>query len=161
MKDSQAVIVIAIVIFLGILAFVFFKKEPVVEDQNQNPPIVKVESIIGCYIAGTDKDLFTLNVETQMGENVGGKMSFKNFEKDSSSGTFTGTYKDGILLTNYSFRSEGMDSVMQVIFKKVGNDFVRGYGSADSQSGTQFTDLTKITYDTSSNLAVFKKGACM
>ena len=48
---------------------------------------------------------------------------------------------------------------MQVIFKKIGNDFVRGYGKPDDATGTRFVDLTKINFDTSV-VYKFSKNEC-
>ncbi len=150
---KQTIIAGVIIVLVGVLGYMWMKKD--------TTPVVQTTSVIGCYVARTNgnKDVYTLNVKTQQGENISGALAFKNFEKDSSSGTFSGTYKDDILLADYTFQSEGMTSVMQVIFKKSGDDFVRGYGDV-SGNGTRFTDLTKITYDVSSPLSVFKKEAC-
>lgn len=109
-----------------------------------------------CYVATLGKDVYTLLILSRQGDRFKGTLRFKNFEKDSSSGPYEGTYKDGILLGDYSFQSEGMFSVVQVIFKKSGNDFVRGYGDM-SPDGTRFADLSKITYDTR---AVFRATDC-
>jgi hypothetical protein len=140
---------IAITVFAIIIigAFVYYYKT---KDQltNQVTPAITQDSIKGCYIAYLAKDVYTLSVLSQDGESFDGKLSFKNFEKDSSSGTYVGTYKNGILLGDYSFSSEGMNSVMQVIFKKSGNNFIRGYGDLNGE-GTRFSDLNKITYDNS------------
>lgn len=143
-----AIAVLAIIIF-G--AFIYYYKTKS-QLTNQGTPIITENSIKGCYIAHLAKDVYTLSVLSQDGESFYGKLSFKNFEKDSSSGTYVGTYKNGILLGDYSFNSEGMDSVMQVIFKKSGNSFIRGYGDLNGE-GTRFIDLSKITYD---NLQVFE-----
>ncbi len=105
------------------------------------------------------KDVYTIHIVSQEGKAVSGNLSFKNYEKDSSSGTFVGTYENGILLADYTFNSEGMTSVMQVIFKKVDDGFVRGYGPVDTE-GTRFTDLGAIIYDQTSPLALFAKEAC-
>lgn len=164
MKDSKGILIIIAIIVLGILAYGLFRKDTVVSTPNQadnNNDTAQVESVAGCYIATTSKDVYTLNIQMQTEENVSGKLAFKNFEKDSSSGLFTGTYKDGILLADYTFQSEGMQSQMQVIFKKEGDNFVRGYGPVDDESGTKFTDLNAITYDSSSTLSLFEKGECV
>jgi hypothetical protein len=151
---KQTLIIGAIIVLVGIAGFLWMQKDEVATTEPQ------ATSVVGCYVARTPgKDVYTLNVQSQNGENVSGALAFKNFEKDSSAGTFIGTYKDGILLGDYAFRSEGMDSVTQVIFKKQGNDFVRGYGDVNG-NGTRFTDLSKITYDASSVLSLFKKEAC-
>ena len=146
MKNNlKIVIVVLVVIIIGIFVY-YYKTKPA--PINEGTLIVTENSIKGCYIARLAKDVYTLTILSQSGESFEGKLSFKNFEKDSSSGIFNGTYKDGILLGDYSFQSEGTNSVMQVIFKKLENGFVRGYGDT-IQEGTRFSDLSKITYDSS------------
>jgi hypothetical protein len=163
MKDSKGILIIIAIIILGILAYGLFRKDTVVSTKNpsNDDNTAQVESVAGCYVSTTGRDLYTLNIQMQTGENVSGKLAFKNFEKDSSSGIFTGTYKDGILLGDYTFQSEGMLSQMQVIFKKEGDNFVRGYGPVDSETGSKFTDLSEITFDSSSTLSLFEKGECV
>lgn len=155
MKTSQALVALVAILLIGIFAFAWSRNNTSII----NPPIDQQASIVGCYVAGTEKDVFTMHLQSQDGVNVSGTLNFKNFEKDSSSGTFAGTYQNGILLGDYTFNSEGSVSVMQVIFQKSGDDFVRGYGPVDAE-GTHFTDLNAITYDSSSTLSVFKKEAC-
>lgn len=163
MKDSKGILIVIVIIVLGILAYGLFRKDTVVSTPNpsDNNDTAQVESVAGCYVSTTGRDLYTLNIQMQTGENVSGKLAFKNFEKDSSSGIFTGKYKDGILLGDYTFQSEGLQSQMQVIFKKEGDNFVRGYGPVDSETGTKFTDLSEITFDSSSTLSLFEKGECV
>ncbi len=162
MKPSLIVAIIAIIIIIG--TFIYAGKTNAPSPSDTNTPVDTTPTastgIEGCYAMRTGQDVFTLRVEHQEGLNVAGTLAFKNFEKDSSSGTFVGTYNNDILVGDYTFNSEGMKSVMQVAFKKVGNDFVRGYGDVDS-TGTKFVDMTKITYDTSSPLAVFKAESCI
>lgn len=150
-KNLKIIIALIVIVILGV--FVAYKAKQVPVD---NPPIVIGDSIKGCYVATLAKDVYTLAILSQNGENFEGTLSFKNFEKDSSSGTYKGTYKNGILLGDYSFQSEGMDSVMQVIFKKQGVDFIRGFGDLDS-TGTRFVDLSGIAYDGNQ---VFKPAPC-
>lgn len=127
-------------------------------DMTPNAPVAQ-ESIVGCYaMNNNDKDIYTLNVASQDGATVAGTLRFKNFEKDSSSGTFAGTYQNGVLIGDYTFNSEGMQSVMEVAFKKVGDNFVRGYGPVTNE-GTRFVDYGTIVY-TEEALSVFKKTAC-
>lgn len=140
MKNAKILVGAVLIIILGVVVYLKL-------DKLNNTESLVQESVIGCYVSTLAKDVYSLNINSQQGEAVGGTLVFKNFEKDSSHGTFVGTYKDGILLGDYSFNSEGMDSVMQVIFKKSGDNFVRGYGEVDSKTGTRFVDLDKITYD--------------
>lgn len=89
-------------------------------------PTVAVEDIRGCYVSEIGKDVYTLKVTKQKGEQFEGTLQFKNFEKDSSSGTYSGTYTNEILSGEYAFQSEGLDSVITTQFKKEGTQFVRG-----------------------------------
>lgn len=144
---------------LAVIVVVLVVLVLVIKKPSNSVPIVQ-DSIVGCYAMNSNKDVYTLNVISQEGKNVTGTLAFKNFEKDSSRGTFTGTYNNGILLGKHAFTSEGMDSVMEVAFKKVGDYFVRGYGPV-SNEGTQFANPTTIKYDETLPLSVFKKTACL
>ncbi|MES2622983.1 MAG: hypothetical protein V4576_01085 [Patescibacteria group bacterium] len=111
-------------------------------------------SIKGCYVATIDKDVYTLQVVTQKGKQVDGILSFKNAGMDSSSGTFAGTYSDKILFAEYAFEAEGTKSVVNVIFKKDGDAFIRGTGEG------AMTSLDQVVYDASAPRSLFKKVEC-
>jgi hypothetical protein len=153
MKNFYAVAILVLVVIAGIFVFAWQGKKEVVSNPLAGE---QVASIKGCYVATLSKDVYTITIISQDGEKFKGALSFKNFEKDSSSGTYEGTYKDGILLGDYSFDSEGMRSVMQVIFKNTSEGFVRGFGDMNAD-GTRFSDLNNITYDTK---YTFKPSGC-
>lgn len=150
--DKIVAAIVAILLIVGAFYIIsaYVNKEPEVAENtypNHTPGSKgNTQNVVGCYVATLGKDVYSLKISSQEEKNVSGTLVFKNFQKDSSSGTFKGTYENGILLGDYSFRSEGMDSTMQVIFKKSGSDFVRGYGPLNPD-GARFSDLTKITYD--------------
>ncbi len=50
------------------------------------------------------------------GGNITGKMKYKNFQKDSSSGDITGTVAGDTLRVNYKFASEGTNSEREIYF---------------------------------------------
>jgi hypothetical protein len=105
-------------------------------------------SILGCYVAKLAKDVYTLQILTEEHGAVTGRLALNNYEKDSSSGTFKGKYENDLLFGHYDFTSEGVDSVMQVVFKKVGSNFVRGYGPIQTAGDTvSFDDVSHVTYD--------------
>lgn len=151
MKKSLLIVIIGVILILGFFAW---------KKNNAVTPTDMTASIKGCYVAGTDKDVYTLSIDTQTEAVVSGTLSFDNYQKDSSSGTVVGAYENGIFLADYSFQSEGVNSMMQVIFKRVGNDFVRGYGPMNVE-GTKFASTDNITYDASSPLHLFKKTDCV
>ena len=109
---------------------------------------IEKENITGCYVARLGKDIYTLEITSQEERLVNGTLRFKNFEKDSSSGTLQGTYNNDIILGTYAFQSEGMDSEIEVAFKKTGDNFIRGYGDM-STSTNKFMDIDAIKYDDS------------
>ena len=157
MKTSHAIIVILIVLLLTGLVLVSLRSN---DDVAYTPPEEEnVLPVTGCYVATTGGDVYTLHIISQEGEIVSGTLDFNNFQKDSSHGTLVGTYRNSILLGDYSFTSEGTDSVMQIVFKRVGDNFVRGYGPLDT-TGTRFSDLSQITYDSSNTLFLFKSASC-
>lgn len=158
MKNSTATIIIVVLVVVGIFAFVWSRNDKDAPS-TEIPGGEKVTTIKGCYVARNGKDVYTLNVENENPGSASGTISFKNFEKDSSVGAFNGTYYGEILVGDYAFLSEGTSSVTQVIFKKSGDDFVRGMGPVNSQ-GDRFTNLNDITFDASSKLFLFKKETC-
>ena len=140
MKKLLIILGIIIIILIALL-FLSHKKE------SQETIILNTtEPIIGCYVAHLLKDIYTLRIDSQKGETFSGELSYNNYQKDSSSGLYSGIYKDGILLGEYSFDSEGMHSTRQVIFKKENNNFVEGFGDYD-KSGENFIDVNSVTYD--------------
>ncbi len=60
-----------------------------------------------------------------------------------------GTYKNKILLADYTFQSEGTESVNWVAFKKTADGFIRGFGNIDPETKAQSIDLSKINFDSS------------
>lgn len=161
MKTFIGIIAVVLLIWLGTILFRSNSKTEVVINNPSTNGTTNDQSagIVGCYAAESAGNIYTLNITSVDGQNVMGNLSLKNGGKDSSSGTFQGTYSGGILLADYTFQSEGTTSVMQIIFKRSGNDFIRGYGDVNGD-GTKFTDINTITYDSTSPFGVFKGGEC-
>lgn len=86
-----------------------------------------MEELAKCYhgIVGDSDSVFT--VESQEGIQISGRMSFVFAQKDSSHGTYEGTYKDGSMKVAYTFWSEGIESIGDYQFIKDGKNF-RGSG---------------------------------
>jgi hypothetical protein len=155
MKDNIKIIIVILgVLIVGGGVFIYYQKNKQAPLVNNNISVAPIESVLGTYVANLSKDVYSLEISSQEGESFKGNLNVNNFEKDSSNGTLVGTYKNGILLAEYTFKSEGIVSVNQVIFKKTVDGFVRGYGDVDEATGTHFINLNNITYDTS---VVYKK----
>lgn len=100
----------------------------------------------GCYLRVLKRDTLALSIQ-QNGKTITGRLSFKNFEKDGSTGTVTGAIDEDILKLIYSFQSEGMHSVMEVYFKIEGNALIHGVGEVAVKSDTAYyANPKEITY---------------
>lgn len=159
-------LIIIVIIILGILAYRHVTKTsmPLEAPINSTEEDAISESqpgdnLLGCYVAGKDQDVYTLSLDSYENGQVSGTLEFDNYQRDSSSGIFEGSYEEGILMGEYSFHSEGMYSEMQVIFKQQGEDFVRGYGEL-TNSGTEFADTNAINYEVD-ELSLFEKQTCV
>jgi hypothetical protein len=135
-KYTKIIITLLVLIIAG--AFAYINKDK----------FVSTEDIKGCYVAHLKNDVYSLKVVNQDKENIDGTLVIYNAEKDSSTGPIKGTYKNGVLYATYTFLSEGSTSTGDVIFRKVGNGFLRGSGVTDSE-GARLIDLPNVTYDTS------------
>lgn len=110
-----------------------------------------------CYAAILGRDSLLLRVE-RMSDDVTGDLSYNFYEKDDNKGTLVGQMHGDTLLADYTFQSEGTESVRQVAFLKKGEGFVEGYGDAEEMNGKMVFKNTS-TLDFNSGTA-FKKVLC-
>lgn len=100
----------------------------------------------GCYtmIANKDSAYLRLNVIDSM---VTGHLSYHPAEKDGNDGSLKGVVRNGLIIADYTFRSEGMMSVRQVVFKMEGTALAEGYGDINTSSDTvRFKDISSLKY---------------
>jgi hypothetical protein len=99
-----------------------------------------------CYRRISGRDTFSLQLLARE-DKLSGSLVFDNYEKDSSHGTITGNEENGVLRLWYTFRSEGMTSVMQVFFKRSGSKLIHGIGNMDSRGDSSFfTNPASVQY---------------
>lgn len=118
--------------------------------KSETAPQVAIEQVKGCYYSMLDRDVYTLNIQSQKDEKVTGTLAFNHAEKDSSKGTFEGMFKDGLISGVYTFTSEGISSTSSVAFKKQGNSFIQGF---EQEGGG-------MLHDPDVTGSVFVKGEC-
>lgn len=105
-------------------------------------------SLVNCYRYINNQDTVVLKLIT-VGENMTGTLVYNFFEKDRNEGTIQGYIKDGVLLADYNFRAEGMQSLRQVAFKKTGDDYTEGYGEMDmSGEKMRFANTDSLDFST-------------
>lgn len=110
-----------------------------------------------CYIRVTGRDTVFLQLET-IRDSVHGRLTYRNFEKDSSEGTVRGTRKDNIIDIEYTFNSEGMTSVRRIVLREENGQLYEGLASSFDKEGNPIydADYNKISYDK----AAFAPEAC-
>lgn len=123
----------------------------------QTETSTRISNPQGCYAWQSGKDSAALSIQVS-GNNITGTLSYDLFEKDSNKGSIKGSLKDDVIVADYTFQSEGMTSVREVIFKIDGETLVEGYGDIDVEGDTvRFKSKTDLEYYTE---RPFVKTAC-
>ena len=111
-----------------------------------------------CYASVTAADSATLRLVNTNGD-ITGELTYNYYEKDDNRGTIMGQMHGDTLLADYTFMSEGTESVRQVAFLKKGEGFVEGYGDAEEREGKMiFTNTAALDFGQGS---VFEKTPCV
>lgn len=123
------------VIFTGIILFLCLSCQ-------QQP------TVDGCYLGNMGKDTVTLHIKTNHDE-VSGELDYKFREKDRNSGTVSGQILgDTLLLLDYQFMSEGIQSMRQVAFLIKDGKLIEGHGPMEELEGKlKFTDIQQLTFN--------------
>jgi len=100
-----------------------------------------------CYLYATSQDTVSMSIDVS-GLVVTGELNYNFHEKDRNRGKLTGKINGDTLLADYTFISEGVESIRQVAFVRKGDSLVEGYGESEEKSGkTVFknSDALKFT----------------
>ncbi|WP_298736583.1 hypothetical protein [uncultured Chitinophaga sp.] len=110
-----------------------------------------------CFIQVVGKDTARLSFEVS-GDSVNGKLAYQRYEKDSNKGTIRGVVQGNILQVQYTFMSEGVESVNQAMFKVDGDKVYEGRAKDFDKEGRPVfgNDLGKVEWDS----AGFVRGEC-
>lgn len=102
----------------------------------------------GLYSYQQNSDTITLQL-TVDGNKANGNLLYALNEKDRNSGSFAGEIKDGILLANYTFSSEGILSERQIAFKLTNSSAIEVYGEVEEINGKMvFKNPANLEYGT-------------
>ena len=111
----------------------------------------------GCYVFQSGRDTVSVQLE-QQGENLTGPLSYNYFEKDRNDGTFQGTLSGDLITGFYLFRSEGIMSVRQEIWKLHDGRLLPAVGEMiNRQDSMLFRDPSALKFDSTRAL---KKQPC-
>lgn len=114
-------------------------------------------TLTGCYSFISKRDTSALQIETR-GAAIAGPLTYSIFEKDRNVGDFQGEVRGNILTGWYLFKSEGMMSVRQVVWKINGTSLWPGNGDVIQRGDTTlFKDEGKLRFDSAN---AFRKVPC-
>ena len=112
-------------------------------EQESQRQISENENVENCYMNVVAKDSTFLSYKITNG-NVLGKLKYKNFEKDSSSGEISGTVSGDTLKINYKFSSEGSMSEREIYFLQDSGVLLEGIGKyAETSTNKAVYESTK------------------
>ena len=101
----------------------------------------------GCYQMIFNSDSASLTIELK-DTAVNGKLNYFLFEKDANLGTINGIWKDSMIHSFYTFRSEGNISVRETIWKIWRNELWPAFGDITERRDTVFfADPTHLQFD--------------
>jgi hypothetical protein len=104
----------------------------------------RIIDLSGCYQMTIKQDTATLELNVKDSV-VTGKLIYDWNQKDSNTGTIRGVVRGDLIHADYTFESEGMTSVREVIFKLEDSLLQQAVGDLDQQNN-------KIVYRNKSNL---------
>jgi len=100
----------------------------------------------GCYEMVMKRDTATLQLHVA-DTIITGRLDYNWHEKDHNTGTIRGYLQDSLIVADYTFESEGMTSVREVIFKLQGNTLLQGFGELKEENGKiVFTDKNMLQF---------------
>lgn len=148
MEDMKKAILLGIV-FMIVLASCK-KAEEKEETSHAAAEIVVDEPVTQeCYIAIIKKDTILMALNKKGGQLTSGKLSYNFYEKDKNAGALVGEIKGDTLFADYTFESEGVSSVRQVVFLKKGTSYVEGFGEIveDDKGKVTFKDKKQLKFE--------------
>ncbi len=102
----------------------------------------------GCYAWHSGKDSAGLSLQVS-GNKVTGTLNYNLYEKDSNKGSISGNIENDLIVADYTFQSEGMTSVREVVFKIDGDNLIEGFGDIDVEGDTaRYKNKTELEYNT-------------
>jgi len=126
------------------LTFLITCKNTEATKATETNPVLKTLTT-ACYLAVLSKESIWMK-RTIKEYQANGDLNYNFYEKDKTKGKLTGSFYGDTLFATYSFRSEGMESVRELVFLKKGNDRVEGYGEMDMETDTKFKNRNSLDF---------------
>ncbi|OXA76166.1 hypothetical protein SAMN05444397_101325 [Flavobacterium aquidurense] len=146
----------ATIIILGV--FISCKKETTLPPPQIEPNPPKEAEIVEpagdqCYTSRLNGNIVALSFNVNSHQEVNGKLSYNITGKDKNEGTIIGNMKGDTLIADYTFMSEGVSSVREVVFLQKEGTLIEGYGDVvDANNKVTFKDKKKLKFDAKNTL---------
>ncbi|MBF4463756.1 hypothetical protein [Flavobacterium sp. LC2016-12] len=146
----------ATIIILGV--FISCKKETTLPPPQIEPNPPKEAEIVEpagdqCYTSRLNGNIVALSFNVNSHQEVNGKLSYNITGKDKNEGTIIGNMKGDTLIADYTFMSEGVSSVREVVFLQKDGTLIEGYGDVvDANNKVTFKDKKKLKFDAKNTL---------
>jgi hypothetical protein len=102
--------------------------------------------VAGCYEMVFKKDSAELSINVK-DTVVTGTLNFNLYEKDKNKGMIKGVLRDDMIFADYTFQSEGMSSVREVVFKVEDGTLVQAFGDMEERKNKLvFTDKDHLQF---------------
>ncbi|MGJ1204099.1 hypothetical protein [Sphingobacterium lactis] len=103
--------------------------------------------LAGKYSFAQGKDTILMDLRNQQ-DSLIGELSYSFDEKDRNNGEFRGVVQDSLVVGEYHFTSEGMNSVREIVFGIVPEGLVEGFGDVEEQDSLMvFKDKSTLRFD--------------
>lgn len=100
-----------------------------------------------CYQYIKNRDTASLKIQVA-GQEVTGDLNYKLFEKDSNKGTIAGELKGDTIIAEYTFDSEGMRSIREIVFLHKDGKLIEGFGDVEQKGvKTVFKNRAALKFD--------------
>lgn len=115
----------------------------------------KKTNLTDCYKADVAGNSIELQIQNKA-EVTTGTLTYAFSGKEVTQGAFKGKWENNILVANYYYKAKGKNKERQIVFKRLNNQLLEGYGERKTNS-TEFKDVTKLKFNENMPL---KKLAC-
>ena len=152
MKKVSALVIVILSVFISC------KKEttlPPPQIEPNPPKEAEIAEPAGdqCYTSRLNGNIVAISFNVNSHQEVNGKLSYNITGKDKNEGTIIGNMKGDTLIADYTFMSEGVSSVREVVFLQKDGTLIEGYGDVvDANNKVTFKDKKKLKFDAKNTL---------
>jgi len=152
MKKVSAITIMILTVFISC------KQETALPPPQIEPNAPKEAELVEpagdqCYALRLNGNIVALSFNVNSHQEVNGKLSYNITGKDRNEGTLIGNMKGDTLVADYTFTSEGVSSVREVVFLQKDGTLIEGYGDVvDANDKVSFKDKAKLKFDAKNTL---------